>query len=107
MGTSFIVLVDDAHEVGDDVALPLPGGHARHLVGRQSRPTSGSHAQTVCGPYVSVRPYTCTGRKPSSLSLPSSVGDGGAPATAHVTGRASVCAFGSFTMPICTVGAPQ
>ena len=38
---------------------------------------------------------------------PSSVGEGGAPATAQVTVRESLWAVGSFTLPLCTVGAPQ
>ena len=60
----------------------------------------------VIGPYVSVRPYTCTMRKFSALIRASRVGEGGAAATMAVTGRSRRCARGWLMTISWTVGAP-
>ena len=49
------LLVDHARLLGDQVADALAGLLARLLLRRQAFHCS-CHSQTVCGPYVSVRP---------------------------------------------------
>jgi hypothetical protein len=81
---------------------------ARSSAGSASH--SGIHAQTVAGPYVSVRPYEWITRNPSSSIRNSTVGGGGAPPTMTDTffpagsGRRSSGA--ALTIMESTVGAP-
>ena len=76
---------------------------ARASSSRSAQASCGS--QTVYGAYVSVIPYTCTGRKFKATIRASSVGDGGAPPIVAVNPRSSLCAAGCVTTPRCTVGA--
>ena len=68
---------------------------------------AGCHAHTAIGPYVSVSPYRCVTRMPSSSTTRRSAGDGGAPPTNTLTSRGSRAAAGSPASMVRTVGAPQ
>ena len=100
------VAVHHAHQVGDDVALALAGGQAGLLLGGQRVPLRVPLAHGVravgLGEAVDV-----DGAEAELLELAEERGRGRrAGHRRRSPGASSVCALGSLTMPICTVGAP-
>ena len=93
---------------GSLTTVPTPWRERRVMRSSASSAShAGCHAHTAIGPYVSVRPYRCVTRMPSSSTVRSSAGEGGAPPTKTRTSRPTGAAAGSPASIVSTVGAPQ